>query len=91
MWMVGSKSLIKQEANLSSKCPTSYTDAAVSMGKYCYQKGRSLLVSVEQFYLFRSIQIHDADGWAGTTYTTDLKNIWSSYQQRPLNNSQLDR
>ena len=71
----------------TSKCPTAYTDAAVSIGKYHYQKGRSLLVSVEQFYLFRSIQIHDADGWAGTTYTTYFKNIWSSYQQRPLNNS----
>ena len=38
---------------------TAYTNAADSIGKYYYQKGRSLLVSVEQFYLFRSIQMMD--------------------------------
>ena len=59
-----------QKGVIASKCPTSYTDAAVSMGKYCYQKGRSLLVSVEQFYLFRSIQIHDADSQVPPTPPT---------------------
>ena len=56
------KQISHQKGVVTSKCPTSYTDAAVSMGKYYYQKCRSLLVSVEQSEVFRGIQIHEANG-----------------------------
>ena len=68
--MDGEKQISHQKGVISSKCPTAYTDAAVSIGKYHYQKGRLLLVSVEQSYVFWSIQIHDADGQVPPTPPT---------------------
>ena len=44
----GGKQISHQKGVVASKYPTAYTNAAVSIGKYYYQKGRSLLVSVEQ-------------------------------------------
>ena len=64
------KQISHQKGVIASKCPTAYTNAAVSIGKYYYQNGRSLLVSVEQFYLFRRIQIHDADSQVPPTPPT---------------------
>ena len=46
--MDGEKQISHQKGVVASKYPTAYTNAAVSIGKYYYQKGRSLLVSVEQ-------------------------------------------
>ena len=42
------KQISHQKGVVASKYPTAYTNVVVSTKKYCYQKGRSLLVSVEQ-------------------------------------------